>query len=126
MFTPAVLVNRATSLLMTICLLKSVSIFPGLGWLKLDVAELLKNKSIKVPLVIYQALNLRLPGSINLQPNLYKNMLLHCLQMKAKNSVLCWSKPSVSPLVLTGSLIKSQAIGVFRWLLIKTGRSLFF
>ena len=84
MFTPAVLVNRATSLLMTICLLKSVSIFPGLGWLKLDVAELLKNKSIKVPLVIYQALNLRLPGSINLQPNLYKNMFL--LQMKARKN----------------------------------------
>ena len=28
------------SLLMRICLLKSVSIFPGLSWLKLDVAEL--------------------------------------------------------------------------------------
>ena len=44
----------------------------------------LKNKSIKGPLVIYQALNLRLPGSINLQPNLYKNMLL--LQMKARKN----------------------------------------
>ena len=65
-------------------MLNSVTIFPGLGWLKLDVAEIVKNKSIKVPLVIYQALNLRLRGSINLQPNLYKNMLL--LQMKARKN----------------------------------------
>ena len=61
-----------------------------------------KNKSIKAPLVIYQALNLRLRGSINLQPNLYKNMFL--LQMKARKNQAVYTdgKPVRVNLILMG------------------------
>ena len=51
------------------------------------MAGLVKNKSIKVPLVIYHALNLLLPCSINLQPSPYKNMLLLSSRMKTKTSL---------------------------------------
>ena len=106
-------------------MLKSVSIFPWLTRLEFDTAGVVQNKSIKVPLVIYHALNLLLPCSINLQPSPYKNMLLLSRRIKAKTRL---ATLTVSGVVLNrvlasnhgplgSSLIKTEKKQLFRSLL---------